>query len=106
MKVMISQPMSGMADDEILKKRLEALDALKNMGYDEVVNTFFDDESYSDENLKKAGVIQIPVYFIAESLKSMSLCDAVYFCKGWENARGCRIEHEVAKQYGLLIIYE
>lgn len=76
------------------------------MGYDEVVNTFFDDESCSDENLKKAGVIQIPVYFIAESLKSMSLCDAVYFCKGWENARGCRIEHEIAKQYGLLIIYE
>ena len=28
------------------------------------------------------------------------------FCKGWENARGCRIEHEAAKAYGLEIIYE
>lgn len=26
--------------------------------------------------------------------------------KGWENARGCRIEHEVAKAYDLEIIYE
>ena len=30
----------------------------------------------------------------------MSECDTVYFCKGWENARGCKIEHEVAKSYG------
>ena len=30
----------------------------------------------------------------------MSKCNAVYFCKGWENARGCRIEHETAKAYG------
>lgn len=29
-----------------------------------------------------------------------------YFCKGWENTRGCRIEHEAAKAYGLEIIYE
>lgn len=23
---------------------------------------------------------------------SMSLCHVAYFCKGWEKARGCRIE--------------
>lgn len=32
--------------------------------------------------------------------------EAAYFCKGWEKARGCRIEHEAAKAYGLEIIYE
>lgn len=31
---------------------------------------------------------------------------AAYFCRGWEQARGCRIEHEAAKSYGLEIIYE
>ena len=36
----------------------------------------------------------------------MSLCHKVYFAKGWENARGCKIEHEVALAYGLEIIYE
>ena len=36
----------------------------------------------------------------------MSLCDAAYFCKGWENARGCRLEHDAAVAYGLEIIYE
>ncbi len=36
----------------------------------------------------------------------MSLCHAAYFCKGWESARGCRIEHATAQAYGLDIIYE
>ena len=28
------------------------------------------------------------------------------YSKRWENARGCRIEHEAAVAYGLEIIYE
>lgn len=47
-----------------------------------------------------------PLYYLSQSLLRMSACDVVYFCKGWENARGCKIEHEVAKAYGLEIIYE
>ena len=31
---------------------------------------------------------------------------ALSYRKGWENARGCRIEHEAAKAYGLEIMYE
>ena len=31
---------------------------------------------------------------------------SVSFKKRWENARGCKIEHEVALQYGLEVIYE
>ena len=56
--------------------------------------------------MEAEGVVQIPVRFLAKSLEKMSLCDAVYFCKGWEQARGCRIEHEVAVAYGLNVIYE
>jgi hypothetical protein len=36
----------------------------------------------------------------------MSLCDAAYFCEGWEEARVCRIEYDAALAYGLKIIYE
>jgi hypothetical protein len=51
-------------------------------------------------------VVQIPLCFLAKSIENMSLCHKAYFAKGWENARGCKIEHEVALQYGLEIIYE
>lgn len=105
MKAMLSQPMAGKTDEEIIATREKAIKVLKSKGY-ELVNTLFTDEWYNKENMEQRGVVQIPLCFLAKSLDHMSLCDAVYFCKGWENARGCRIEHEAAKAYGLEIIYE
>ena len=105
MKAMLSQPMNGLTDEEIVATRERAISALKALGY-EVVNTLFTDEWYSDKSMKERGVVQIPLCFLAKSLENMSLCHAVYFCKGWENARGCRIEHDAAIAYGLDIIYE
>ena len=105
MKAMLSQPMAGKTDKEIIETRERAMSELREKGY-EIVNTLFADEWYSRENMEKRGVVQIPLCFLAKSLESMSLCHAAYFCKGWENARGCRIEHEAAKAYGLTILYE
>ena len=105
MKAMLSQPMAGKTEQEIIETRERAITALKENGYD-VVNTLFTDEWYNNEAMEARGVVQIPLCFLAKSLENMSLCHAAYFCKGWENARGCRIEHEAAKAYGLEIIYE
>lgn len=104
-KAMLSQPMGGKTDEEIAATRAKAIAVLEGQGY-EIVNTLFTDEWYGKEKMKERGVVQIPLCFLAKSLESMSLCHAVYFCQGWENARGCRIEHEAAKAYGLNIIYE
>lgn len=104
-KAMLSQPMGGKSDEEIIQTRERAVAVLQEKGYF-VVNTLFTDEWYSQEAMEKRGVVQIPLCFLAKSLENMSLCHAAYFCKGWENARGCRIEHEAAKAYGLEIIYE
>lgn len=104
-KAMLSQPMARKTDDEIVATREKAIDSLKAMGYD-VVNTLFTDEWYSREKMEERGVVQIPLCFLAKSLENMSLCHAAYFCKGWETARGCKIEHDAAVAYGLEIIYE
>ena len=105
MKAMLSQPMAGKSDQDIIDTRERAIHALETQGY-EVVNTLFTDEWYNREAMEKRGVVQIPICFLAKSIENMSLCHTAYFCKGWENARGCRIEHEVAKAYGMTIIYE
>lgn len=105
MKAMLSQPMAGKTDEEIIATREKAIKALEAAGY-EVVNTLFTDKWYSKEAMTERGVVQIPVCFLAKSIENMSLCHAAYFCKGWETARGCRIEHEVAEAYGLKILYE
>lgn len=105
MKAMLSQPMAGRTEEEIKASRENAIAVLKEKGY-EIANTLFTDEWYSKENMRKRGVVQVPLCFLAKSLENMSLCDAAYFCKGWQDARGCRIEHEAALAYGLEIIYE
>ena len=104
-KAMLSQPMAGKTNEEIVATREKAISVLKEKGY-EIVNTLFTDEWYSKEAMTERGVVQIPLCFLAKSLESMSLCHAAYFCKGWENARGCRIEHEEAVAYELEILYE
>lgn len=104
-RAMISQPMAGKTDEEIAEARGRAHARLREMGY-EFVNTLFTDQWYSDAAMKERGVVQVPLCYLAKSLENMSLCHAAYFCKGWENARGCRIEHDAAVAYGLEVLYE
>ena len=104
-KAMLSQPMAGKTNEEIASTREKAIKVLEEKGY-QIVNTLFTDEWYNKEKMAERGVVNIPLCFMAKSLENMSLCHVAYFCKGWENARGCRIEHAAAKAYGLRIIYE
>jgi len=102
---MISQPMNDLTDEQIHETRNRFLQFAKKENL-EVINTFFTGYRDSAEAMVSRGVVQIPVCFLSKSLEKMSQCNIVYFAKGWENARGCKIEHEVALQYGLDIIYE
>ena len=104
-KAMLSQPMAGRTEQEIVAVRNRAIAELERRGY-EVVNTLFTDEWYSKEKMEERGVVQIPLCFLAKSLENMSLCHAAFFCLGWQNARGCRIEHDAAVAYGLEVIEE
>lgn len=105
MKAMLSQPMGGKSDAEIVETRERAIAVLESKGY-EVVNTLFTDDWYSAKSMADRGVVQVPLCFLAKSLENMSLCDTVYFCQDWEYGRGCKIEHDAAVAYGLKIIYE
>lgn len=100
-KAMISQPMAGKTDEEIAATRDLAVAKLRQMGY-EVADTVF---GFSGEQLEALEVKNEPLYYLASSLQAMSRCGCVCFCKGWENARGCKIEHEAAEAYGLEVVY-
>lgn len=101
-RIMISQPMNGLTPEQIKSVRDKIVSSLKDDEY--LVDTFFEGQSFTEESLSTKGVTNTPVYFLSKSLELMSTCDAVIFASGWEKARGCRIEHEVALQYGLEII--
>lgn len=93
-RAMLSQPMAGKTDEEIVATREKAIEVLKEKGY-EIVNTLFTDEWYSNESMKERGVVQIPLCFLAKSLENMSLCHAAYFlqrmgrCQRLQNRTRC-----------------
>lgn len=97
MKVMISQPMKNRTDEDILEERKHIVERFKNM-HIEVVDTFFKEEIPEYYN---AGV-----YYLGKSIKELSKVDAIFMCDGWREARGCRIERQVAEDYGIKILYE
>ena len=96
---MISQPMHGLSDEHIKAVRDKAAEDLKSDGYN-VINTYFSPDTPHTE------VKHDDIFWLAESILRMSKCDAVYFCADWQKYRGCRIEHEIAEQYGLKIMYQ
>lgn len=90
MKVMISQPMRGKTNEEIKEERAELVKKLQEEGH-EVVDTVFDDFPEGKAT---------PVHYLAKSIEFIANVEGVIFMKGWENARGCKIEHQIAKEYG------
>lgn len=97
MKIMISQPMRGRSTDRIKWEREELAKKLQDEGH-YVVDTIF------TENAPKG--CNEGLYYLAKSIEAMSKVDAVIFMQGWENASGCRIEEQCAKEYGKFIRYE
>ena len=89
-KLFISQPMKGKTDEEIRKERETAVqEAEKALGEPvEVIDSFF------------AGNTMKPLECLGESLKLLANADIAYFAKGFETARGCRVE------YGCAVAYE
>lgn len=103
-KMMVSQPMAGKTEEEIIATRNRAIEYAEKNGL-EFVNTKFTDAWYSDSRMEERGVVNVPLCFLAKSLESMSKCHIAYFAVGWQDARGCKAEHDIAKAYGMEIVY-
>ena len=92
----ISQPMSGLTHEEIMKVRNEA--------------TQYIESKYPDDN-----IIVLPSYQIVEqnvtynafsavnllgsAISMMGCANIVYFVPGWRDSKGCQIENEVARRW-------
>lgn len=83
---------------QLLEARAKAVAELERRGY-EVVDTYF-----KDGLAVPPKVVNVPLYYLSQSLGKMAECDAVYLCDGWENARGCKVERAAAVAYDLELI--
>ena len=96
-KVFISQPMKNKSESEILITRDKAIDRIKQLFPDNevvIINSYFMAYSPTEGN--------IPLKYLAKSIELLADADFVYFCPGWEEARGCIIEHDCTVAYGIM----
>lgn len=90
MNIFISQPMRGKTTEQIEWER------------EELVKEF---KEYFKRNVNILGTVfhfteDVPaLVYLARSIEVLAKADLAVFMDGWEDARGCRIEHECAKEY-------
>lgn len=95
MKIFISQPMKGLSEKEIKSNKEKAIEKIKSLYGDdvEVIDSYIDGEG-------------TPLWCLGKSIELLSTADVAYFLKGWNTARGCRIEYMCADNYGIGAYFE
>ena len=94
MRIMISQPMRGKTNEQIREERAELVKKLEAQGH-KVIDTIFAEETPKD--------CDVALYYLSKSVEAIGKVDGVVFMPGWKQARGCRIEYQVATEYGKFI---
>lgn len=96
--VFISQPMKGKTDDEILEARNRAIKKIREKWPRAVIIDSLFQDTFCTGN--------VGLKYLAKSLSILADADVAWFCNGWENARGCRIENQCAIEYGIPLVVE
>jgi len=98
MKVFISQPMRGLTDEEIKVNREKAENLIRLKYNDDVefIDSLIKEDAPKDSNPG--------AYFLGRSIQLMSLADVVVFLPGYDKARGCIAEYNIAMDYEFDIV--
>lgn len=97
-KLFISQPMRLRSDREILEEREQIYLKVRDI-LDEpvvVIDSFFEGVPTDAK----------PLWYLGESFKKLAEADIAYFAKDWAYARGCKLEHAAAVEYGIAVMYD
>ena len=93
MRIFLSLGMRGRDEKDVLHDIEEATFYIKRIYPNcEVINSYQQEEAPED-----AG----PTYYLGRSIQILGSCDQVWFINDWKNYRGCRVEYEVCKIYGI-----
>lgn len=95
MKIYISGKISGTDLTETRKRFAAVAKAMKRLGY-EPVNPL--ENGLSEQDTWEVHIIK--------DIATLLQCKAIYMLQGWKDSKGARIEHYIAIEIGLPIMYE
>lgn len=94
MNIFISVPMNNRSDDEVWQDIRAAMDAIPKI-FPKVELWMY--HTLNTPGPKNAGRL----YYLGTSVQALDVADAVYFCPGWKDAKGCLVEHYICELYGI-----
>ena len=95
MKIYISIPITGQDIEQVEARLIFAKAVLERKGHTPVSPLDVSDNpdaSYAEH--------------MGRDISALLECDAVVFLEGWQESKGCALEHAAAKIYNKLITYE
>lgn len=98
MRIFISQPMNGMTDEQIKEVRNRTIEYIK--AHDDsatIIDSYIEEEPPKDCNQG--------IWYLGKSIELLASADMIWMVDGWQNAKGCILENEIACRYGLIINY-
>lgn len=96
-RVFISQPMSGLTDEEIAIAREKAIEDIYQLLPNEEIEIIKTNWSSVDPTCNHCAYLGLAIIDLAR-------VDFAYFVEGWETKRGCKLEHLVCEEYGIKIL--
>ena len=92
-KIFISQPMRDKTDEQIKSIRETVVKYVSNKYADDVtiIDSFFENAPHDAR----------PLWFLGKSFELLSTADLAVFVDNWNEYRGCVMENEACKRYGI-----
>lgn len=97
--VFLSLPINGKTDEEVRIARSQARNEIQSILYNESLE--FIDSWITEQPPYHLTGSKIGLWYLAKSLEKLADADVIYCAKDWTNYRGCVIEKDAAKQYGI-----
>ena len=95
MKIYLSGKISGTDLTHTCKRFSDVATTLRALGH-EVINPLCNGLSETDPWEDH----------MAKDIIDLLQCEGIYMLQGWEDSQGARIEHAIAKEIGLKVMYE
>ncbi len=99
MKIYIAGKISGLDYAEALAKFDKAETTLRMLGYDPV-------NPMKENGLDGDGNEHPWAEYMRRDIPHLLACDAIYLQADWTDSQGARLEHHIATELGMKIVYE
>jgi hypothetical protein len=98
MKIYIAGKISGLVYEDALRAFVEAEDVVRGFGHEPV-------NPMRENGLDGDGNEYAWAEYMKRDIPHLLRCDGIYLLPNWRDSKGARLEHYIAKELGMEVLY-